>query len=76
MQNDGIEEPIIYRQSGGTWKKYHEPKFLRNQRRIKEGPRTSVQRRRVKQLGSWQCGDRNKEEFFNSPAAPDDRNYK
>ena len=31
-----IVKPGIYRQSGGHWKKYHEPKFLRNERKIIE----------------------------------------
>ena len=31
-----IVKPGIYRQSGGRWKKYHEPKFLRNERKIIE----------------------------------------
>ena len=29
-----IVKPSIYRQSGGRWKKYHDLKFLRNERRI------------------------------------------
>ena len=40
----------------------------------KDGPRTSGQRGRTKQLGSWQCGERNGEEFLHRPAASDDRN--
>ena len=32
-----IVKPGVYRQSGGRWKKYHEPNFLRNERRIIEG---------------------------------------
>ena len=31
-----IVKPGIYRQSGGRWKKYNEPKFLRNERKIIE----------------------------------------
>ena len=31
-----IVKPGVYRQSGGRWKKYHEPKFLRNERRVIE----------------------------------------
>ena len=31
-----IVKPAIYRQSGGRWKKSHEPKLLRNERRIIE----------------------------------------
>ena len=31
-----IVKPGNYRQSGGRWKKYHEPKFLRNERKIIE----------------------------------------
>ena len=31
-----IVKPGIYRQSRGRWKKYHEPKFLRNERKIIE----------------------------------------
>ena len=31
-----IVKPCIYRMTGGKWKKYHEPKFLRNQRKVIE----------------------------------------
>ena len=31
-----IVKPGIHRQSGGRWKKYHEPKFFRNERKIME----------------------------------------
>ena len=31
-----IVKPGIYRMTGGKWKKYHEPKFLRNERRVIE----------------------------------------
>ena len=31
-----IVKPGIYRMTGGKWKKYHEPKFLRNERKIIE----------------------------------------
>ena len=31
-----IVKPGIYRQYGGYWKKYHKPKFLRNEIRIVE----------------------------------------
>ena len=31
-----IVKPGIHRQSGGRWKKYHEPKFLRNERKTIE----------------------------------------
>ena len=31
-----IVKPGVHRQSGGRWKKYHEPKFLRNERRVIE----------------------------------------
>ena len=31
-----IVKPGIYRMTGGKWKKYHEPKFLRSERRIIE----------------------------------------
>ena len=31
-----IVKPGIYRQSGGRWKKYHEPKFLQNESKINE----------------------------------------
>ena len=31
-----IVKPGVYRQSGGRWKKLHEPRFLRNERRIIE----------------------------------------
>ena len=31
-----IVKPGVYRQSGGRWKNYHEPKFLRNERRVIE----------------------------------------
>ena len=31
-----IVKPGVYRMSGGRWKKYHEPKFLRNERKIIE----------------------------------------
>ena len=29
-----IVKPGIYRMTGGKWKKYHEPKFLRNERKV------------------------------------------
>ena len=32
-----LVKPGIYRQSGGRWKKYHEPNFLRNKRRVIKG---------------------------------------
>ena len=31
-----IVKPGVYRMSGGRWKKYHEPRFLRNERKIIE----------------------------------------
>ena len=31
-----IVKPGVYRQSGGRRKKYHDPRFLRNERQIKE----------------------------------------
>ena len=31
-----IVKPGVYRMSGGRWKKCHEPRFLRNERRIEE----------------------------------------
>ena len=31
-----IVKPGIYRMTGGKWKKYHEPKFLRNERKVIE----------------------------------------
>ena len=31
-----IVKPGMYRMTGGKWKKYHEPKFLRNERRVIE----------------------------------------
>ena len=31
-----IVKPGIYRLTGGKWKKYHEPKFLRNERKVIE----------------------------------------
>ena len=31
-----IVKPGIYRMTGGKWEKYHEPKFLRNERRVIE----------------------------------------
>ena len=31
-----IVKPGVYRQPGGRWKKYHEPKILRNERRVIE----------------------------------------
>ena len=31
-----IVKPGVYRQSGIRWEKYHEPRFLRNERRIIE----------------------------------------
>ena len=31
-----IVKPGIYRMTGGKWKKYHEPKFLRNERKVNE----------------------------------------
>ena len=29
-----IVKPGIYRLTGGKWKRYHEPKFLRNERKV------------------------------------------
>ena len=31
-----IVKPDIYRMTGGKWEKYHEPKFLRNERKVFE----------------------------------------
>ena len=31
-----IVKPGVYRMTGGKWKKYHEPKFLRNERKVIE----------------------------------------
>ena len=31
-----IVKPGVQRMSGGRWKKYHEPRFLRNERKIIE----------------------------------------
>ena len=31
-----IVTPGIYRMTGGKWKKYHQPKFLKNKRRVIE----------------------------------------
>ena len=32
-----IVKPGIYRMTGGRWKRYNEPKFLRNERNVIEG---------------------------------------
>ena len=31
-----VVKPGIYRKTGGKWKRYHEPKFLRNERKVIE----------------------------------------
>ena len=32
-----LVKPGVYRMSGSRWKKYHEPRILRNERKILEG---------------------------------------
>ena len=43
-----IVKPGIYRMTGGKWKKYHEPKFLRNERRVIEDTSTDYARQRTR----------------------------
>ena len=40
-----IVKPGIYQLSNGKWKKYHEPKFLRNEKRVIEEKLTEIIRR-------------------------------
>ena len=39
-----IVKPGVYRMSGGRWKKYHEPRFLRNEKKIIEEQLKSTRR--------------------------------
>ena len=60
-----IVKPGVCRQSGGRWKKYHEPRFLRIERRIIEEQLhtaiRNVENRRAEQLQGFQPQERRNE---------------
>ena len=45
-----IVKPGIYRLTGGKWKNYHEPKFLRHERKVFEERLLQIMR-------GWEQGD-------------------
>ena len=50
-----IVKPVVYRQSDGKWKKYHEPTILRNETRIiEEQSQTAIRKIDNKQAGQPQ----------------------
>ena len=80
-----IVKPGIYRRSGGRWKKYQEPKFLRNERLVieeqfQQAIRNTEDRRQQEQAGGFQPQSRAQEKwtvdpFWNvdRPQAPENR---
>ena len=62
-----IVKPGIYRQSGGRWKQFHEPKFLRNEKRVieeqlQQAIRNIEDRRQQEQAGGFQPQSRRLEQ--------------
>ena len=67
-----IVKPLVYRQSGGRWKKYHEPKFLRNERRVieeqlQQAIRNVENRNQKEPTGGFQPETRRQEQWTVDP---------
>ena len=78
-----IVKPGIYRLTGGKWKRYHEPKFLRNERKVIEDRLQQIiknretadlrQRISLKQTGGFVHPTRHSEQWTVDPVWDVDR---